>query len=216
MGSVARNKACFFASLPRLFPLSRALTAPLARVLVFACRRRSIPQEWAATENPAAALLPSDSLVAHLPACRAADSDLTALTQGRTIDARKLRFAESPLSDSQQIARVYRGDGLFFGTVKIENDTARATLVAVIGITNDNSAHRGRSCRYSRSQQELSQNLFAFNRGVRGKSAIQITRQTVRRDIAANPGMRHRKRFHQGASAYNRCRRRPKIAPISF
>ena len=68
----------------------------------------------------------SDSLIAHLPACRAADSDLTALAQGRTIDAGKLRFAETPLFDSQQIARIYRDDGLFFGAVKIENDTARA------------------------------------------------------------------------------------------
>ena len=83
-------------------------------------------EEWAATENPAAALLPPDSLVAHLPACRAADSDLTALAQGRTIDAEKLRFAETPLFDSQQIARIYRDDGLFFGAVKIENNTARA------------------------------------------------------------------------------------------
>ena len=83
-------------------------------------------EEWAATENPAAALLPPDSLIAHLPACRAADSDLTALTQGRTIDAGKLRFAENPLFDSQQIARIYRDDGLFLGAVKIENDTARA------------------------------------------------------------------------------------------
>ena len=68
----------------------------------------------------------SDSLIAHLPACRAADSDLTALAQGRTIDAGKLRFAETPLFDSQQIARIYRDDGLFLGAVKIENDTARA------------------------------------------------------------------------------------------
>ena len=83
-------------------------------------------EEWAATENPAAALLPPDSLIAHLPACRAADSDLTALAQGRTIDAGKLRFAENPLFDSQQIARVYRDDGLFLGAVKIENDTAHA------------------------------------------------------------------------------------------
>ena len=83
-------------------------------------------EEWAATENPAAALLPPDSLIAHLPACRAADSDLTALAQGRTIDAGKLRFAETPLFDSQQIARIYRDDGLFLGAVKIENDTARA------------------------------------------------------------------------------------------
>ena len=83
-------------------------------------------EEWAATENPAAALLPPDSLIAHLPACRAAPADLTALAQGRTIDAGKLRFAESPLFDSQQIARIYRDDGLFFGAVKIENDTARA------------------------------------------------------------------------------------------
>ena len=80
-------------------------------------------EEWAATENPAAALLPPDSLIAHLPACRAAD--LTALAQGRTIDAGKLRFAETPLFDSQQIARIYRDDGLFLGAVKIENDTAR-------------------------------------------------------------------------------------------
>ena len=83
-------------------------------------------EEWAATENPAAALLPPDSLIAHLPACRAATADLTALAQGRTIDAEKLRFAETPLFDSQQIARIYRDDGLFFGAVKIENDTARA------------------------------------------------------------------------------------------
>ena len=82
----------------------------------------------AATENPAAALLPPDFLIAHLPACRAAPADLTALTQGRTIDAGKLHFAESPLFDSQQIARIYRDDGLFFGAVKIENDTARTTL----------------------------------------------------------------------------------------
>ena len=87
-------------------------------------------EEWAATENSAAAFLPPDSLIAHLPACRAADSDLTELAQGRTIDAGKLRFAETPLFDSQQIARIYRDDGLFFGAVKIENDTARATLVA--------------------------------------------------------------------------------------
>ena len=33
---------------------------------------------------------------------------------------------------------VYRDDGLFFGAVKIENDAAaRATLVAIIGISND-------------------------------------------------------------------------------
>ena len=51
---------------------------------------------------------------------------LTALAQGRTIDAEKLRFMESPLFDSQQIARVYRDEGLFFGAVKIENDAARA------------------------------------------------------------------------------------------
>ena len=58
--------------------------------------------------------------------CRAATADLTALAQGRTIDAGKLRFAERSLFDSQQIARVYRDDGLFLGAVKIENDTARA------------------------------------------------------------------------------------------
>ena len=84
-------------------------------------------EEWAATENPAAVLLPPDSLIrasARLP--RRGSADLTALAQGRTIDAGKLRFAESPLFDSQQIARVYRDDGLFFGAVKIENDTARA------------------------------------------------------------------------------------------
>ena len=81
--------------------------------------------------------------------CHAATADLTALAQGRTIDARKLRFAERSLFDSQQIARIYRDGGLFFGAVKIENDTAGATLVAIIGITNDNSAHRGRSCRSS-------------------------------------------------------------------
>ena len=81
--------------------------------------------------------------------CRVATADLTALAQGRTIDAGKLRFAERSLFDSQQIARIYRDDGLFFGAVKIENNTARATLVAIIGITNDNSAHRGRSCRSS-------------------------------------------------------------------
>ena len=69
--------------------------------------------------------LPPDSLVAHLPACRAATADLTALAQGRTIDAGKLRFAERSLFDTQQIARIYRDDGLFFGAVKIENDTAR-------------------------------------------------------------------------------------------
>ena len=73
-------------------------------------------EEWAAAENPAAALLPSDSLVA----------DLTALAQGRSVDTKKLRFVETPLFDSQQIARVYRDDGLFFGAVKIENDAARA------------------------------------------------------------------------------------------
>ena len=79
---------------------------------------------------------------------------MTALAQGRTIDAGKLRFAETPLFDSQQIARIYRDDGLFLGAVKIENDTARATLVAIIGITNDNSAHRGQSCRFSAADQE--------------------------------------------------------------
>ena len=99
-------------------------------------------EEWAATENPAAALLPPDSLIAHLPACRAADSDLTTLAQGRTIDAGKLRFAETPLFDSQQIARIYRDDGLFLGAVKIENDTARATLVAIIGIQAITHSHR--------------------------------------------------------------------------
>ena len=57
--------------------------------------------------------------------CRAATADLTALAQGRTIDAGKLRFAERSLFDSQQIARIYRDDGLFFGAVKIENDTVR-------------------------------------------------------------------------------------------
>ena len=62
---------------------------------------------------------------AHLPACRAADSDLTALAQGRSADTEKLRFVETPLFDSQQIARVYRDDGLFFGAVKIESDAAR-------------------------------------------------------------------------------------------
>ena len=133
----AEYKACFFASLPRLFfafsrwprlararrfrcflvelSFARAFGGAHARA-AFACRRRSIPQEWAAAENPAAALLPSDSLVA----------DLTALAQGRSVDTKKLRFVETPLFDSQQIARVYRDDGLFFGAVKIENDAARA------------------------------------------------------------------------------------------
>ena len=131
----AEYKACFFASLPRLFSLSRAGRAcasaafpvflvelSFARAFggaharaAFACRRRSIPQEWAAAENPAAALLPPDSLVA----------DLTALAQGRSVDTKKLRFVETPLFDSQQIARVYRDDGLFFGAVKIEGDAAR-------------------------------------------------------------------------------------------
>ena len=77
-------------------------------------------------------------------------ADLTALAQGRTIGAGKLRFAEKSLSDSRQIARVYRDDGLFFGAVKIESDAARATLVAIIGVTNDNSATEGGVCRFSR------------------------------------------------------------------
>ena len=63
---------------------------------------------------------------AHLPARRAATADLTALAQGRTSGAGKLRFVESPLFDSRQIARVYREDGLFFDAVKIENNAARA------------------------------------------------------------------------------------------
>ena len=63
---------------------------------------------------------------ASLSTRRAAPADLTALAQGRTIDAGKLRFAENPLFDSRQIARVYREDGLFFGAVKIESDAARA------------------------------------------------------------------------------------------
>ena len=83
-------------------------------------------EEWAATKNPATALLPPDSLVAHPPARRAATADLTALAQGRSVGAEKLCFAETPLFDFQQIARVYRDDGLFFGAVKIENDAARA------------------------------------------------------------------------------------------
>ena len=52
-------------------------------------------------ENPAAALLPSDFLVAHPPARRAASADLTALAQGRSVDTKKLRFAEKSLFDSQ-------------------------------------------------------------------------------------------------------------------
>ena len=86
-------------------------------------------EEWAATENPAAALLPPDSLVAHLPACRAADSDLTALAQGRTIDAEKLRFDESSnlSSDSESTARVYSESNRFCGVIKIENKSARSS-----------------------------------------------------------------------------------------
>ena len=42
----------------------------------------------AATENPAAALLPTDSLVAHLPACRAATAESTArVLANRTVFA---------------------------------------------------------------------------------------------------------------------------------
>ena len=97
-----------FLALPRLARARRFLVDFLARGFggaharaAFACRRRSIPQEWAATENPAAALLPSDSLVAHPPARRAATADLTALAQGRSVDTKKLRFVEKSLFDSQ-------------------------------------------------------------------------------------------------------------------
>ena len=112
---------------PRFFPVYASIDRPFSRALNICTGCPTIKTAPIPVKAKCIIFPPSMSIAHKIRRffCRAATADLTALAQGRTIDAGKLRFAENPLFDSQQIARIYRDDGLFFGAVKIENDTAR-------------------------------------------------------------------------------------------
>ena len=105
---------------PRFFPVYAAIDRPFSRALNICTGCPTIKTAPIPVKAKFIIFPPSMS-IAHKTrrfSCRAADSDLTALAQGRTIDTGKLRFAERSLFDSQQIARIYRDDGLFLAQSK--------------------------------------------------------------------------------------------------